>query len=121
MNDTGELLYLPGNRCPSCNVMVKPVRPPFPSRRYIMWIGLSLAAAFLVNGTALWLLIGFILWRNSKAVCPECGHEPIKGIVGWTRESIFLLLILIPCFIVSLWATFFLAGLLIWAATLLID
>ena len=121
MNEAGRLLHLDSDRCPSCEGTVRPVRPPLHRRQYIAWIGLPLLATFLFNGVALWSLVGFILWRNSKGVCPECGHEPIRGSVGWTRESVFLWLLLILSVSASLWFTYFLFRLLIWAVALILE
>ena len=81
-------------------------------------IGVSVAAAALLGGTIFqWPVIGFILWRNSKATCPECGCDPIKGNVGWTRESIILWTLLVACSIISSWQTFWTAKWLIWIFT----
>ena len=83
-----------------------------------MWIvGLSVAATALLSFVGLWAVIGFILWRNSKATCPECGCDPIKGRVGWTRESIILWALLVACIILSSWFTFWIAKGLIWIFT----
>lgn len=68
----------------------------------------------LLSGILLWAAVGLIVWRNSKAICPECGFDPIKGNVGWTRESIILWLLLAICFIISSWFTFWIVTGVIW-------
>ena len=73
-----------------------------------------MTAVVLLSGIGLWAVIGFILWRNSKAACPECGYDPIKGNVGWTRESIILWILLVACVIISLWTMFGLAMAVMW-------
>ena len=82
-----------------------------------MWAGLSVTAAALLSGIVLWAVIGFILWRNSKATCPECGYDPIDGNVGWTRESFILWILLVACVFISLWATLWLAMAVLWIFT----
>lgn len=115
MNSTGEFLRSRAGLCPQCNRTVDPVRPPFPVKGWAAWTGLSvIAVVLLLSGIVLWAAVGLILWRNSKATCPECGYDPIKGNVGWTRESIILWLVLAACSIISLWFTFWLVGLVIW-------
>ena len=80
-------------------------------------IGLLVAAAALLSVIVQWAVIGFILWRNSKAICPECGYDPIRGNVGWTRESLILWTLLVACIIISSWITFWIAMGLIWIFT----
>ena len=56
-----------------------------------------------------------VLWlalRNYRAVCPDCGHAPMGGNVGWTRESFILWAGVVACFLAALWGTFHLALLL---------
>ena len=103
---TGEHISSRGGHCPQCNRAVDPIRPPIPARRWAVWVGVSVTAAALLIGIVLWAVIGIILWRNSKAICPECGYDPIKGNVGWTAESVILWILLVGCVMVSLWATF---------------
>ena len=45
-------------------------------------------------------------------VCPDCGHGPMGGNVGWTRESFILWAGVVACFLAALWGTFHLALLL---------
>ncbi|MDE2937681.1 MAG: hypothetical protein OXR67_01995 [Chloroflexota bacterium] len=80
-----------------------------------------IAVALLLIGVALWAVVGLVLWRNSKAVCPECGYDPIKGNVGWTRESIILWLLLATCFIISLWFTFWVMTAVMWIFNPVLD
>ena len=95
--------------------MVYPIRPPFPVKGWAAWTGLSLIAmALLLSGLVLWAVLGPILWRNCRATCPECGCDPIKGNVGWTRESIMLWLIMAACFTISLWYAFWIIKAVIW-------
>ena len=68
----------------------------------------------MFGGVALWLALGFILWRNCGAVCPDCDHDPMGGNVGWTRESFILHVAGFTCFLIGLWGAFHLALLLIW-------
>ena len=118
MDANGEHLYSPGSHCPRCNRTVDPIRPPFPARRWVVWVGLSVTAAvLLLSGIVLWVGIGFILWRNSKAICPECGYDPIKGSVGWNRESIILWILLGACVLIGLWYTFWLTIAVMWIFT----
>ena len=112
MKATSEFLRSQASHCPGCHKAVSPIRPPFPARRWAVWAGLTAAA--LLNSIALWAVIGFILWRNSKAICPECRYDPIKGNVGWTRESIILWLLLVTCFIISSWFTFWITMAVMW-------
>ena len=121
MNPTGEVLRSQASHCPRCDRTVSPIRPPFPARRWAVWTGLSVTAAALLIGIVLWAVIGFILWRNSKATCPECGYDPIKGNVGWTRESIILWLLLVACVIISSWATFGLTMGVMWICNPVLD
>jgi len=95
--------------------MVIPIRPPFPVKGWAAWTGLAVVAiALLLSGIVLWAAIGPILWRNSKATCSGCGYDPIRGNVGWTRESIILWLVLATCSIMSLWYTFWIIKAVIW-------
>jgi len=73
-----------------------------------------IAVVLLLSGIVLWAVAGLVLWRNSKAICHECGYDPIKGNVGWTRESIILWLVLATAFIISLWNTFWIIKAVIW-------
>ena len=93
--------------------MVVPVRPQFSPARPVLWAGVSLAALAMFGPMALWLALGFILRRNCRAVCPDCGHGPMGGNVGWTRESLILYASGFACFLVGLWGAFHLAR-LIW-------
>ena len=98
------------------------MRPPFPVKGWPAWTGLSvIAVALLLSGILLWVVIGPVFWRNSKAACPECGHDPIKGNVGWTGESIILWLVLDACFIISMWYTFWIIKALIWILDPVLD
>ena len=80
-------------------------------------VGISLGALATFSGVALWLALGFILWRNCRGSCPDCGHGPMGGNVGWTRESLILWAGGFACFLVGLWGAFHLALLLIWLFT----
>ena len=71
----------------------------------------------MFGGLALWLALGFILWQSCRAVCPDYGHDPMGGNVGWNRESLFLYVGGFACFLVGLWGAFHLALLLIWLFT----
>ena len=71
----------------------------------------------MFGGVALWLALGLILWRNCRAVCPDCDHDPMGGSVGWTRESFILHVAGFACFLIGLWGAFHLALLLIWLFT----
>lgn len=73
-----------------------------------------ITVVLLLGGIVLWAVVGLLLWRNSKAICPECGYDPIKGNVGWTRESITLWLVLATCFVISLWYSFWIIKAVIW-------
>ena len=106
-----------GGHCSECNRVVEPVRPPFFSVRVGIWAGVSLGALATFSGVALWPVLGFILWRNCRAVCPDCGHGPMGGNVGWTRESLILWAGGFACFLAALWGTFHLALLLAWLFT----
>ena len=75
-------------------------------------LGVSLGALATFSGVVLWPALGFILWRNCGAVCPDCGHGPMGGNVGWTRESFILWAGVVACFLAALWGTFHLALLL---------
>ena len=97
--------------------MVVPVRPPFPTPRPTLWIGVSLGPLAMFGGLALWLALEFILWQSCRAVCPDCGHDPMGGNVGWNRESLILYVGGFACFLVGLWGAFHLALLLIWLFT----
>ena len=67
--------------CSGCDRLVVPVRPPFSlsPARLALWVGVSLGALVMFGGVALWPALGFILWRNCRAVCPDCGHGPWAG------------------------------------------
>ena len=106
-----------GGHCSECDRVVAPVRPPFPPARPTLGIGVSLGALAMFGGLALWLALGLILWRNCRAVCPDCGHGPMGGNVGWNRESLILYAGGFACFLVGLWGAFHLALLLIWLFT----
>ena len=100
-----------GGHCSECGREVAPLRPPFPTPRLALWIGISLVALAMGGGVALWLALRFILWRNCRAVCPDCGHGPMGGNVGWTRESFILWAGVVACFLAALWGAFHLARL----------
>lgn len=122
LNATGESLRSRPSHCPRCHRTVNPIRPPLPPKGWVAWTGLSvIAVVILLSGVVLWAAIGLILWRNSKATCPECGYDPIKGNVGWTRESIILWLLLATCFIISLWVTFWLIAAVTWIFNPVLD
>ena len=122
MNGTAEFQRSRTSHCPRCLQTVNPVRPPIPAKGWAAWIGLSvIAVTLLISGIVLWAAIGLILWRNSKSVCPECGCDPIKGNVGWTRESIILWLLLAICSIISLWFTFWIISAVIWLFNPVLD
>ena len=91
-----------------------PVRPRFSPARHALWAGVSLGALAVFGGVALWLALGFILWRNCKRVCPECSSGPMGGNVGWTRESLILWVGVVACFLGALWGSFHVALLLAW-------
>ena len=103
-----------GGHCSWCDQDLVPVRPPFPPDRLALWIGVSLGALAMFGAVALWLALGFILWRNCRAVCPDCGHDPMGGNIGWTREFLILWAGGFACFLVGLWGAFHPALLLIW-------
>ena len=105
--------------CSRCDRVVVPVRPPFSlsPARLALWAGVSLGALVMFGGVGLWPALGFILWRNCRAVCPDCGHGPMGGNVGWTRESFILWAGVVACFLAALWGTFHLALLLTWLFT----
>ena len=85
--------------------MVVSVRPPFSLPRPALWAGFSLGALAMFGPMALWLALGFILRRNCRAVCPDCGHGPLGGNVGWNRESLMLWAVGFACFLAALWGT----------------
>ena len=115
VNATREPLRSQASFCPRCNRTVNPIRPPFPVKGWAAWTGLSvITVVLLLGGIVLWAVVGLLLWRNSKAICPECGYDPIKGNVGWTRESITLWLVLATCFVISLWYSFWIIKAVIW-------
>ena len=106
-----------GGHCSECGRVVAPVRPPFPPARPVLWACVSLGVLAMLGGVALWPALGFILWRNCRAVCPDCGHDPMGGNIGWNRESLILYAGGFACFLVGLWGTFHLALLLAWLFT----
>ena len=106
-----------GGHCSECDREVAPVRPPFSSARVALWAGVSLGALAVFRIVNLWAALGFILWRNCRAVCPECGNGPMDGNVGWTRESLILWAGVVACFLGAVWGTFHVALLLAWLFT----
>ena len=75
-------------------------------------LGVSLGALATFSCVALWPALGFILWWNCGAVCPDCSHGPMGGSVGWTRESFILWAGVVACLLAALWGAFHLALLL---------
>ena len=104
-------------RCSQCDRVVVPVRPRVSPAQLALWAGVLLGTLAVFGGVALWLALGLILWRNCRAVCPDCGHGPMGGNVGWTRESFILWAGVVACFLAALWGTFHLALLLAWLFT----
>ena len=116
-----------GGHCPECEREVRPIRPPFPAVRCPRWTVPSLASLLLLaivvlfNGVASWAAVGLLLWRNCKAICPDCGRDPVQGGVGWNRESVILWTAITGCIAYSLWTTFYFVLLIIWMFTLLLE
>ena len=107
--DAGSVWRAAAGHCSGCDRVVVPVRPPFSlsPARLALWVGVSLGALTMFGGVVLWLAL-----RNYRAVCPDCGHGPMGGNVGWTRESLILWAGVVACFLAALWGTFHLALLL---------
>ena len=125
MNILGERLKPAGGHCPECEREVRPIRPPFSVDRRVLWAVLLIAPLFLLativlfGGIASWTIVGLLLWRNCRAICPDCGRDPIQGSVGWTRESVVLWTVLAGCTASSLWVTVYFVWLLIWIFTMI--
>ena len=77
-----------------CGYRGRAVRPAFPVGPAILTVMLSLLLWVALSPVALLLtVLSFCIWRNVKAVCPQCGAEPFhRGgrPVGWDAESVLI-------------------------------
>ncbi len=93
-----------------CDYAGRPVGPAFP-----VGVALLVAVLAVLFSAVLSLVVGvipilcFCLWRNAKAICPSCGHEPFYEpgeprtmSVGWTAESVVLWALVATCCLVAL-------------------
>ena len=73
--------------CHPCDRYVAIGRTPFPVWRAAICASGLILPLLYVGFTTGWFLIGFALWRKSKAVCLECGGENISPKMGSDTED----------------------------------